>query len=141
MKKCPYCLTLMNDDAKTCPKCLKDVEHVSSMKSVAPKENQFSYYSVILGLIIAIGSVFASLSQGINKKNYQIEYNKIVEEYKAAPSEALRTKGEQIMALIKTCEFREIAFYVIGSIGLIIFLYALISWLIKKKKKNKKNAG
>jgi len=141
MKKCPYCHTLMQDDAKSCPKCLKDATNLRPMQSVAPKDNQFNFYSLVFGLIISIGSVFASLSQRGNRMNYQTQYDEILRQYNETTSsnikEELASKGEVLMANIKTCQFREIAFYVMCGIGGCLVLWALISYLIKRIKKNK----
>jgi hypothetical protein len=144
MKKCPYCHTLMKDDAKVCPKCLKDASSLLPMKRVAPKDNQFNFYSLVFGLIISIGSVFASISQRGNRLNYQTQYDEILRQYNEATAsnikEELASQGEALMANIKTCQFREIAFYVMCGIGGILVLWALISYLIIKIKKNKQKA-
>lgn len=140
MKKCPYCYTLMNDDVNTCPKCLKSMNNVAPMKEVAPKNNQISFYGVFFGIVIVIGSIFAALSQKLNAINYMKQYQEIVTKYNSAleeEKESLKAQGDNLMSLIKTCEFRKIAFYVMCGIGVILFVYYLVKILVMKNKKIK----
>lgn len=141
MKKCPYCNTFMNDDVTMCPNCLKDVSSIVTMPPVSPKENKGSFYSLIFGVLIAFGSVAASLSQRANRLNYVEIKNDLLAQYELSKTDELYNKILQVSANIKTCEFREVAFYIACALGIGLMVYSLVSFIIKKVKAKKVTKG
>ena len=145
MKKCPYCYTLMNDDVDKCPNCLKDMSNLSSMSDLSSKNNKFSLLNFMFGIVISIGSLIASFSVRQNRINYQKLYDDVKLAYNAETDEIVREtlakRGETLMAEIHTCQYKEVSFYVLCAVGVIIILYTLISYLIKviNMKKKKEN--
>ena len=143
MKKCPYCYTLMNDDVEVCPNCLKDMKTLSPMGEVAPKENKISFYSLIFGGIISIGSLIASFSVRANRFHYKELFDDVKANYDIATDATIKAdlqkQGEALLANIKTCEFKEVAFYVMCGIGICMVLYSLIVFFMKKYRKVKKD--
>ena len=79
MKKCPYCKTFMNDDVTTCPNCLKDMSSLKPMPEVNLTSKKKESNRFIYGGVLTLGGILASLSQGINKKGYQVKYDEILE--------------------------------------------------------------
>lgn len=141
MKKCPYCKTFMNDDVNMCPNCLKDMSSLKPMPEVSPKDNKKTFNMIIYGGILTLGGIIASLSQGINKKGYQVKYDELAETIKSmsdgADKQALVNKASEYLTLINECKFREIAFLVIAGAGLLLIIVTLVLYFINKAKNKK----
>lgn len=141
MKKCPYCKTFMNDDVNSCPNCLKDMSSLKPMPEVTPKDNKKTFNMIIYGGILTLGGIIASLSQGINKKGYQVKYDELAETIKSmsdgADKQALVNKASEYLTLINECKFREIAFLVIAGAGLLLIIVTLVLYFINKAKNKK----
>ena len=144
MKKCPYCYTLMNDDVNTCPHCLKDTSNVREMKEISSKEYKMSFYTFMFGIIIALGSVAAALSIHFNRLSFVEKYDALKIQYILESSSLVKeTMGKELENLfitIKNLQFREVSFYVLAGIGVIMLFYSLISFIIRKVKKSKRIA-
>ena len=141
MKKCPYCSTLMNDDVNQCPNCLKDMSNLRSMPDISLVNKKPSVNLPIYGCVLSVGGVLASLSQGIAKKNYQAKYDEIYELIKQQSSnvdEKLVKEATEYLNLINDCSFREVFFYIVAGLGLILIIVGIIM-LLKKKSKKKEN--
>ena len=141
MKKCPYCKTFMNDDVNTCPNCLKDMASLKPMPEVNIVGKKKNLNMVVYGAILSVGGVIASLSQNINKKNYQVKYDEILESIKnvteQSQKDVLLAEATEYMLLISDCEFREIAFLVLAGLGLALIITTLVISLVKKFKNKK----
>lgn len=142
MKKCPYCKTLMNDDVNMCPNCLKDMSNLTSMPEVKVLTKRKTLNYIIYGGILAIGGVVAGLSQGINKKGFQVKYDEILTEINMVSSEEAKkeliAEASEYLALINNCSFREVFFFIIAGIGLIVAGVAIVLALKNKFKKKEK---
>ncbi|MBE6142835.1 MAG: hypothetical protein E7177_02455 [Erysipelotrichaceae bacterium] len=141
MKKCPYCKTFMNDDVNTCPNCLKDMSSLKPMPEVNIVGKKKNLNMIVYGAILSVGGVIASLSQTINKKNYQVKYDEILESIKnvteQSQKDVLLAEATEYMLLISDCEFREIAFLVLAGLGLALIIATLVISLVKKFKNKK----
>lgn len=140
MKKCPYCKALMNDDVNSCPNCLKDTSNVSPMPNVSLGSSNKPTNLTVYGAILAVGGVIAALSQSINKANYQKKYDEIAELIKNATTEAskqqLVIEAYEYLNLISDCSMREIFFYIVSGVGIVLIGISL--FLLFKKKFSKK---
>lgn len=142
MKKCPYCKTLMNDDVNSCPNCLKDTSNVESMPSVSLTSGSKPTNLTVYGAVLAVGGIIAAISQSINKVNYQKKYDELAELISKATTEAskqeLVIEAYEYLNLINDCSFREVFFYIISGVGLVIVGISLFMLLKKKLSKKEK---
>lgn len=142
MKKCPYCKTLMNDDVSMCPNCLKDMSNVIEMPDVnvigKNKPNNMFIYSGVL----ALGGLVAAISQRFNKINFQEKYqSKLIEIENlidTSNKQELVNEALEYLNLANNCAFREIFFYIIACVGVVLFGVTLFIKIRNKLKKKEK---
>ncbi len=139
MKKCPYCKTLMNDDITSCPNCLKDVPLSAKMPEIVSSKNKYSFYYLIFGLIISIGSIVAAFSQRDNKYVYE---NQITTLKKQIQESSIQDEINHLNDLLekayssqKACEFREYAFYVFCGVGVLLIVIGIVCFIKNRRKK------
>ena len=141
MKKCPYCKTLMNDDVKMCPNCLKDMSNLREMPEVNIVGKSKSTNMVVYGGILTLGGFIAALSQSINKGNYQKKYDDLVVQINNATSESAKNElieeALEFMALINECKFREVLFYILAGAGIVLLIVTIVLKIKSLKKEGK----
>ena len=129
MKKCPYCKTLTDDDAVTCPHCLHDISTLRPMPEPISKRFNSFLYGIIFGVIFIIGGLVAALSQFGNMKHY-LELSKNPELTKEEVNEFVR--------LSKMAGMEMSFMYVLCGIGAILVIVSLVL-MIRKYIKDKKS--
>jgi hypothetical protein len=131
----------MNDDVTTCPNCLKDMSSLKPMPEVNLTSKKKESNRFIYGGVLTLGGILASLSQGINKKGYQVKYDEILKVLEtvsdAKEKENLTNKALEYLNLISNCQFREIFFLAVAGIGVILIIVTLVL-MIKNKSLKKK---
>lgn len=142
MKKCPYCKTLMNDDVNMCPNCLKDMTNIREMPEVNVIGKSKSTNTIIYGGVLSLGGFIAALSQSINKGNYQKKYDDLLIQINNASSENAKNEliedALEFMTLINECKFREILFYILAGVGIVILIVSLVLMIKNKMEKKEK---
>lgn len=129
MKKCPYCKTLTNDDVNMCPNCLHDISNITPMPEAVSKKYSYSFYMIIFGILISLGSFVAMLSQRTNMLNYYSLYND-----KSLAKEEI----DKYYQLFVQAQFEMNAMIVFIVIGIVLFIAGVI-FFIRKHIKNQKD--
>ena len=129
MKKCPYCKTLTNDDVNMCPNCLHDISSINPMPDAVSKKYSYSFYMIIFGILISIGSLVAMLSQKTNMINYYNLYK---------DSSLSQTEIDKYYQLFVQARFEMNAMFIFIIIGLALLILGVV-FFIKKVLKEHKN--